>query len=116
MCGATGDDLKETSFQEGSGYACRGTRGECASTKLCIRDVGPCKSLQRGDCAAQNHLDAADTDKICRAYGNHFYEAVVTRQTASLCEDSGNRQRNLELLDAEIDAFNRLIAKQCIGL
>jgi hypothetical protein len=55
-----------------------------------------------------------DSDKICRAYGNYFYEAVVTRQTAS-CEDSVNRQRNLEMLDAEIDAFNNLIAKQCIG-
>jgi hypothetical protein len=65
--------------------------------------------------AAVRQIRAADTDKICRAYGNHFYEAVVTRQTASLCEDSANRQRNLEMLDAEIDAFNNLIAKQCIG-
>jgi hypothetical protein len=56
-----------------------------------------------------------DSDKICRAYGKYFYEAVVTRQTASWCEDSANRQRNLEVLDAEIDAFNNLIAKQCIG-
>ena len=56
------------------------------------------------------------SDKICRTYGNSFYEAVVTRQTASWCEDSVNRQRNLEMLDAEIDAFNNLIAKQCIGL
>jgi hypothetical protein len=56
-----------------------------------------------------------DSDKICRAYGNYFYEAVVTRQTASLCEDSVNRQRNLEMLDAEIDAFNNLIAKQCMS-
>jgi hypothetical protein len=56
-----------------------------------------------------------DSDKSCRAYGNNFYEAVVTRQTASWCEDSANRQRNLEVLDAEIDAFNNLIAEQCIG-
>jgi hypothetical protein len=56
-----------------------------------------------------------DSDKICRAYGNSFYEAVVTRQTASWCEDSVNRERNLEMLDAEIDAFNNLIAKQCVG-
>jgi hypothetical protein len=40
---------------------------------------------------------------------------VVTRQTASWCEDSVNRQRSLEVLDAEIDALNNLIAKQCIG-
>jgi hypothetical protein len=64
----------------------------------------------------QSRTDAADGDKmICRTYGNHFYEAVVTRQATSLCEDSANRQRNLEMLDAEIDALNNLIAKQCIG-
>ena len=65
--------------------------------------------------AGVRQIRAADTDKICRAYGNNFYEAVVTRQTASLCEDIANRQRDLETLDAEIDAFNNLIAKQCIG-
>jgi hypothetical protein len=56
-----------------------------------------------------------DSEKSCRAYGNYFYEAVVTRQTASLCDDGANRQRNLEVLDAEIDAFNKLIATQCVG-
>jgi hypothetical protein len=65
--------------------------------------------------AAVRQSRAADGDKTCRAYGNHFYEAVVTRQATSLCEDGANRQRNLEMLDAEIDAFNNLIAKQCIG-
>ena len=58
---------------------------------------------------------AADIQKICRAYGSHFYEAVQARQAASLCEDSVKRQHNLEMLDAEIDAFNNLIAGQCTG-
>jgi hypothetical protein len=65
--------------------------------------------------AAVRQSRTDDTDKSCRAYGNYFYEAVLTRQTASLCEDGGNRQHNLEMLDAEIDAFNDLIAQQCIG-
>jgi hypothetical protein len=65
--------------------------------------------------AAVRKSSTDDTGNSCRAYGNYFYEAVVTRQTASLCEDSANRQRNLEMLDAEIDAFNDLIAKQCIS-
>jgi len=65
--------------------------------------------------AAVRQSRTDDSDKICRAYANYFYEAVVTRQTASWCEDNVNRQRNLEVLDAEIDAFNNLIAKQCIG-
>jgi hypothetical protein len=86
-----------------------------AEASDCARASELAAAQARWAVARQSHLDAADTDKICRAYGNHFYEAVVTRQTVSLCEDSGNRQRHLELLDAEIDAFNRLIAKQCIG-
>jgi hypothetical protein len=53
--------------------------------------------------------------KICRAYGKNFYEAVEVRQAAALCEDSAVRKRNLDTLDAEIDAFNNLIAVQCIG-
>jgi hypothetical protein len=83
----------------------------------------PATAAHASSCGQASELTAArarqsrtdDSDKICRAYGNYFYEAVVTRQTASLCEDSVNRQRNLEMLDAEIDAFNNLIAKQCIG-
>ena len=64
----------------------------------------------------QSRVDPADAEKVCRAYGNHFYDAVVARQAASSCEDSVSRQRNLEMLDGEIDAFNNLIAGQCIGL
>ncbi len=88
----------------------------------------PATAADASSCGQSSELTAArarwaavrqsrtdDSDKICRAYANYFYEAVVTRQTASWCEDNVNRQRNLEVLDAEIDAFNNLIAKQCIG-
>jgi hypothetical protein len=44
-----------------------------------------------------------------------LYEAVEVRQAAALCEDSAIRNRNLNTLDAEIDAFNNLITVQCIG-
>jgi hypothetical protein len=54
-------------------------------------------------------------EKICRTYGKNFYEAVEVCQAAALCEDSAVRKRNLDTLDAEIDAFNNLIAVQCIG-
>jgi len=52
-------------------------------------------------------------DEVCRAYGHQFYEAVEARQTASECEFGVHRQRYLEILDAEIEAFNNLIATQC---
>ena len=49
----------------------------------------------------------------CRAYSLAFLEAVQRRHVASICEDEPNRQRDLELLDVDIDAFNNLIAAQC---
>jgi hypothetical protein len=63
----------------------------------------------------QSRIDPAEIEKVCRAYANNFYEAVVTRQAASLCEDGVSRQRDLEMLDAAIDAFNNMIAAECAG-
>jgi hypothetical protein len=55
------------------------------------------------------------SDKHCLSYGIYFYEAVTARLAASVCTDGIDRQRNLKLLDSEIDAFNSLIATQCGG-
>lgn len=63
----------------------------------------------------QNPGASAEAEKICRTYGKNFFEAVEVRQAASLCEDSAIRKRNLDTLDAEINALNNLIAVQCIG-
>jgi hypothetical protein len=63
----------------------------------------------------QTYVDPGQADKICRAYGQQFYEAVEARQAASVCQDSVNRQRDVDILDAEIAAFNNLIAAQCSG-
>ena len=65
--------------------------------------------------ARQSRIDAAESDKRCRVYRTHFYDAVTARQAASICEDGIHRQRDLALLDVEIDAFNNLIAAQCGG-
>jgi hypothetical protein len=65
--------------------------------------------------AAARRVDPAQEEKKCRAYRIHFYDAVTARQAASICEDGIRRQRDLDLLDVEIDAFNNLIAAQCGG-
>jgi hypothetical protein len=57
----------------------------------------------------------AHNEEACPSYGASFFEAVTKRQDASFCRDSIDRQRTLELLDAEIEAFNDLIAAQCSG-
>jgi hypothetical protein len=40
---------------------------------------------------------------------------VKARQAAAICGDGLDHQRDLELLDAGIDAVNNLIASQCSG-
>jgi len=65
--------------------------------------------------ARQSRVDAAQVEKKCRAYRIHFYDVVTARHAASICEDDIHRQRDLDLLDFEIDAFNNLIAAQCGG-
>ena len=44
-----------------------------------------------------------------------FYETVTARQAVSICRDGIDHQRDLALIDSEIDAFNNLIAAQCGG-
>ena len=63
----------------------------------------------------KSRVDPAHNDENCRAYGTNFFEAVMARHTASFCSDGIDRQRTLQLLDAEIREFNDLIAAQCRG-
>ena len=60
-------------------------------------------------------VNPAHNEESCRSYGTNFFDAATTRQAASFCRDSIDRQRTLELLDSEIEAFNGLIATQCSG-
>ena len=57
--------------------------------------------------------NAAFSEKTCRAYAASFYESVTLRQAAAGCAD---RERNLAVLDSEINAFNELLATKCGGL
>ena len=61
----------------------------------------------------KSHVDPGQSEESCRSYRPSFFEAVTTRQAASICRDGGDRSRTLELLDTEIEAFNDLIATQC---
>ena len=63
----------------------------------------------------QRSANAARTAESCRLYSTTFLDAVNTRQAISLCEDPAGRQQNLELIDADIDALNNLLAAQCSG-
>jgi hypothetical protein len=59
----------------------------------------------------QNRLEHTASGEICRVYIKHFVEAVTARKDAASCQDGVTRQRVLDALDAEIEAFNDRIAE-----
>jgi hypothetical protein len=63
--------------------------------------------------ARQGGPSSENADQICRAYGSQFYEAVEARQAVSECKPGLERQKDIEILDAEIETFNNLIATYC---
>jgi hypothetical protein len=64
---------------------------------------------------ARQHIGTGPAVESCRIYTHVFLEAVNTRHVASICEEGADRQRDLALLDADIDTFNNLIAANCGG-
>jgi hypothetical protein len=63
----------------------------------------------------RQYVGNSPPEESCRTYSHVFLEAVNARHVASICEDGADRQRDLALLDADIDAFNNLIAAYCSG-
>jgi hypothetical protein len=79
---------------------------ECTS----IKDIDTSRS--RWEMLRRQPAKEADKEKICRAYATLFYEAVTLRQVATTCTAG---ERNLAVLDSEINAFNDLMATRCGG-
>src|SRR5215831_4738990 len=79
---------------------------ECTS----IKDIDASRS--RWELLRNRPAKAADKEKLCRAYATSFYESVTLRQAATRCADG---ERNLAVLDSEINAFNDLLATKCGG-
>jgi hypothetical protein len=77
---------------------------ECASSK----DIDASRS--RWATLRSQPASTTDNEKTCRAYVGSFYESVTLRQAAARCAD---RERNLAVLDSEINAFNELLATKC---
>jgi len=77
---------------------------ECTSNKDIVASRARWATLR------SQPANAADSEKTCRAYAASFYETVTLRQAAAGCVD---RERNLAVLDSEINAFNDLLAKKC---
>ena len=79
---------------------------ECTS----IKDIDASRS--RWELLRSQAAKAADREKICSAYAASFYESVTLRQAAASCAAG---ERNLAVLDSEINAFNDLLSTKCGG-
>lgn len=62
---------------------------------------------------AHQHNSKLQEDDRCRDFRSEFYKAAITRQDIIQCEQDDIRERALQVIDAEIDAFNDLIAMYC---
>jgi hypothetical protein len=63
----------------------------------------------------RQNAGAPHREDNCRASSGLFWEAVNIRQVVSICEEGVDRQRDLSILDADIDALNEMIAVHCNG-
>src|SRR6185295_3280635 len=79
-----------------------------AEVSGCIRSPDLSAARLRWAAVRKSRVDPGHGDESCRSYRSNFFEAVTTRQAASFCRDGVDRQRTLEVLDAEIEALNDL--------
>jgi hypothetical protein len=63
--------------------------------------------------ATREKISSVRNENNCRVSSGLFWEAVNIRQVVLNCEEGTGRQRDLDGLDAEIDALNEMIAVQC---
>ena len=84
-----------------------------AATSGCRQLSDLSAARHRWAAVREGRVDPNHSEESCRSYRSNFFEAVTTRQAASICRDGADRSRTLELLDTEIEAFNDLIATQC---
>jgi hypothetical protein len=80
---------------------------ECVSSK----DIAASRS--RWAAVRSQPPNAVGNDTNCRAYAASFYESVTLRQAAAMCARETDNERNLAVLDSEVDAFNNLLATKC---
>jgi hypothetical protein len=90
-----------------SGHTIPAVAAECSSiTEIATSQID--SKMARARLA-----DPADVEKTCRAYAASFYRIVLARQAAATC--GPDRQRDLAILDQQINAFNDLLATKCGG-
>ena len=95
-----------------------------------VSTVATTTPSRASQCAAPNEIATAlphwaathkrlpspmDHDSACRALAAALVESVTARQLATTCAGEAGRRSAVEALDAEINAFNDLLAAECPG-
>jgi hypothetical protein len=76
----------------------------------CTSNKGIDASRTRWATLRSHAVHTSENEETCRAYAASFYESVTLRQAAARCVDG---ERDLAVLDSEINAFNDLLATKC---
>jgi len=63
----------------------------------------------------QQLFNTMDHELACRAFAAAFVELVMARRVAATCVREADSDSDINALDAEINAFNDLIAIKCRG-
>jgi hypothetical protein len=84
-----------------------------AETSGCTQVTDLSTARVRWATVRKNDVNPAYSEQNCRSYATNFFEAVTAREAVSFCKDSLDRERILQSLDHEIEAFNHLIATTC---
>ena len=63
----------------------------------------------------KNNAVAPPGEDRCGDYSSRFFAVVKARRAVSTCDDGLDHRRDLDVLDAQIDTLNNLIAAQCRG-
>jgi hypothetical protein len=85
------------------------TKPAAAAERTSIKDIDASRS--RWETLRSQPAKAAD-NKTCRADAAYFSESVMLRQAVARCACG---ERNLAVLNSEINVFNDLLATKCGG-
>jgi len=92
---------------------CVTTTPGCASQ---CPSSGEMASLQSGWATSHKRVAGpTDHDSACRALSAALVKSVMVRRMAAACAAEAGREPNVDALDAEINAFNDLLAAECRG-
>ena len=89
-------------------------RPETPKLPGCERDLADTSARVVAMQARIKSLTAVNASEMCTATRFYFLEVVKARAVTALCKSGTERERDLGLLDADVDRINDAIAARCL--